>query len=210
MFWLLFRISLLLAVVTAGLITTAASLGRAIPHAADTRADLITLCDERPCFLGLTPGRSAWEEVRTVLTGIPNDHVTDRQAAFSIAPGEEVQLFRSVDKVALGRIQLLLGQPLEAGWLFARYGAPCGVSIYARDRLITLRYPSLLANVRLNESGRIDSHMTVLSVQFHDPAFKMAMQPDLCIDNITDGARNHLWRGFAPLWYYEIQPVIIR
>ncbi len=201
------RFALLLTAVLAGVCAAAVGLGRAQPHADDARADWLTVCDGQPCFAGLTPGRSAWTDVGAALDGWAQDFFTGKQAAFSADSGEEVLLFRSLDQVTVGRVQVMMRQPLDARWLLARYGAPCGVSFYYYQAgTLTLRYPALLANVQMSASGHLNQGMQVMSVQFHDPAFKMPMQPDVCVDNITDGARNHRWRGFAPLWYYAALP----
>lgn len=206
MFRLLRSVALLTAVL-AGICAAAVSVGRAQPHADDARADWLRVCDGLPCFAGLTPGRSAWADVGAALDGWTQEIGTDKQAAFSAESSEEVLLFRSLDQVTVGRVQVMLRQPLDGRWLLARYGAPCGVSFYYYQAgLLTLRYPALLANVQMNPSGHLNTVMQVVSVQFHDPAFKMPMQPDVCVDNITDGARNHRWRGFAPLWYYAALP----
>lgn len=166
----------------------------------DTRAASLQTCDGAACALGITPGSTLWETAYKRFTSA-DGKLSAKSIIVPMRPRAEAALYVSVNRVHVGRISLAFIEPLEMGWVLARYGAPCGVSIYQNAQMLTLRYPFLLANVKLN-GERLDSRLPVTSIQYQDPAFEMAIQPNICVDPVTDLAVNTAWRGFAPLWRY--------
>lgn len=178
----------------------AVAYGREFARPEDVRADSITACDELPCVLGLIPGRTLWHEAQTHLARW-DAAVSLKTIQVTVNPRAEASFYQSVNGVALGRIALRFDQPLSVGWLVSHYGQPCGITIYHTTRTATLRYAFLLANIRLDHD-QVGAHTPILSIHFTDPAFKSTQQPNLCVDNITNGAQNYHWKGFAPLWFY--------
>ncbi len=170
----------------------------------DLRARQFYWCGTSPCVMGITPGNTDWHEAQTTLARQQHSYVQPKSIVFPLQPEGEASFFISVDGVSVGRTYLSFRQPVSVGWLMARYGSPCGLTFYLYSDTITLRYPFLLANINLPD-GHLHPHMPVHNIQFSDPHFMMKAQPDVCVDNITDGARNRRWLGFADRWYYLLQ-----
>jgi hypothetical protein len=159
--------------------------------------------------MNIRPGATSWTEVSRLLEAWPQGELAAKEIRLPLEGQAQAALYVSVDHTHVGRIYVSFPKekPFSVGWLVERYGAPCGVSIYARTGLLTLRYPNLLANVWLREQ-RLDTFTPVMSIQFIDPQFHFRTQPDLCIDNITDGAVNRPWRGFTSIRHYGPHPVV--
>jgi hypothetical protein len=186
---------LLVMLLTGGV--TLARWGGELRPPEDARAAALARCDDRPCVLGLVPGASRWEDVRQLL-----EESDARTLYRRVEPPAELGFFPSVDKVSLGQVSINLQQPMQAGWVIQRFGAPCGVSIYWEMNIVTLRYPALLANISMIGNGL---HLTdpVTSIHLSDPHFHMERQPDLCIDSLSPHAvHNTVWMGFAPYRRY--------
>jgi hypothetical protein len=81
------------------------------------------------------------------------------------------------------------------------YGEPCGISYYEQWDIFVLRYPHTLVNVRLNDGEWLSTNAAVDSIHWKDPAFENVMQPDICVDNVTDGVINSGWYGFTSRAY---------
>jgi hypothetical protein len=109
----------------------------------------------------------------------------------------------------VGRVLITPGASITLGWIIQRYGTPCGVSVYRQlgvvKRLVTVRYPGMLVNLRA-EDAVLRPRTPVQNIDLYDPAHKSTVQPNLCIDNVTDGARNYEWRGFVSLRYHLTHP----
>jgi len=163
----------------------------------------IAACDGAPCLLGVSPGRTAWADAQISLAG-PEVEADEKSIAVPLPARNGVTFYRSIDKVSVGRVSLNLQRPeytLTAGWIIERYGLPCGVSIYWRVGMLTLRYPKLMANISVK--NRLSLESPVRSVFYHDPAFDGGRELDPCRDNVTDtGMMHRLWRGFASLPAY--------
>jgi hypothetical protein len=168
----------------------------------DARAASLQTCDGMACALGITPGGTSWETAYRTFSGT-DGQLSAKSIIVRMRPRAEAALYLSVNHVHVGRISLSFMEPLDLGWVLARYGTPCGVSIYRGAGMLTLRYPFLLANVNL-KGERLDSRLPVSSIQYKDPAFEMAIQPNMCVDPVTDLAVNTDWHGFAPLWHYLV------
>ncbi len=177
--------------------------GRALGRADDPRALHFDLCAQRPCVLGMTPGSTTWGEAAALLARFPIDAFDDKRV-YTLLPGVSVETYISVNAQTVGRVYLSFPSqaPLSAGWVIQRYGTPCGVSIYTSGDLVTLRYPLLLANVRIGD-GQLTMDAPVSAIRFSDPAFDFESQPDPCVDNITSRQMlNTHWQGFTPVALY--------
>lgn len=168
--------------------------------ATDTPISYIDRCGGEPCIMGLIPGHTLWQDAQRTLS-VYQGEITDKQIVIAFSPLSEIAFYQSVDKTSVGRIQMRFEPPISMGWILVRFGQPCGITIYNNAGLLTLRYPFLLANIRL-QTQHLRSDLPINSIQFTDPNFESSMQPNICVDNITDGARNRSWKGFAPVWSY--------
>lgn len=217
--------SALLAVMLVGLSLSAIALGRAapLPHQIAVLGMSDAESCDGACFAGVAAGKTNWLEARKHLASRVHDESYTQEVVVSVdlLPNhlDETLLyfFRSVDKVSVGRMNAVFRveeAALTAGWLVARYGIPCGVSIYLRDasnyRIIqprmTLRYPQLIANLVLpNSHLEVDSPL--ISIHVYDPAFvNTDKRLEACRDNITDGVRNRYWHGFGSIARYMSTP----
>lgn len=190
-----------------GLLALAWALGRVLGRADDPRALHFDACAGDPCILGMVPGETGWGDAAAILGQYPIDGFDDKRV-YTALPGVSVETYLSVNAITVGRVYLSFPSqaPLSAAWVIQRYGAPCGVSLYGSSETVTLRYPLLLANVKVQD-GRLDLDAPVTVIHFSDPDFYFESQPDPCIDNITTRQMlNTHWRGFAPLSVYWERP----
>jgi hypothetical protein len=193
------KISLWLSLTTTLIILVTTAYSRAVPTSMEDPASSFDACDGTPCVMGITPGLTRWSAAQTQFTdaGI----ISAKALNLGDAIGVDIDMYQSADGESVGPISMNFDDPMPIGWILLRYGTPCGVSLYPQMNLITLRYPFMLANVPLN-TNHIAPELGVSSMQFKDPAGQLFAQPDICVDNITDGAQNREWLGFAPVWHY--------
>jgi hypothetical protein len=177
--------------------------GAALGRADDTRALHFEDCNAQPCLLGIIPGATEWADASAALARYAPEEATDKRIIVRM-PGAQIETYVSVNRHTVGRMYFNFRRdaPLSAAWVIQRYGAPCGVSIYVNGEMMTLRYPLLLANVRVM-GGRFDLDAPVMAIHLSDPDFDFESQPDPCVDNITSRQMlNTRWQGFAPLSIY--------
>jgi hypothetical protein len=196
--WLIGRLALVAGFQSA-LIGLVLIVGRLMPMPEYAARYAPDLCAGVPCMLGVVPGRTGWTEAQRLLDAQPGLQIAGRQILIRLAGGGEIGLYPSLDSEAVGRIYVRYPteRPIAAGWVIQRYGQPCGVSFYRRLRadVLTLRYPLMVVNLRLI-GERFTPDSPIDTIQFGDPAFVPSYQPDPCIDNISNGVNNTLWRGF--------------
>lgn len=185
------------------LIVTVVNLGQAQTMPDDSRANDLAFCDEQPCVMGIIPGRTLWKDAQSRLASFADSDIQEKSIIIPLYPSAEISMYRSVNGAAVGPIYVTFQQPMSLGWIIARFGEPCGISLYVRADMVTLRYPFMLTNLHLDPNQQhISIDMPVKTLHFRDASYQSDVQPDLCYDNITDGARNRQWRGFAPVWHY--------
>ncbi|GAB4556430.1 MAG: hypothetical protein OHK0023_28760 [Anaerolineae bacterium] len=217
--------SVWLTVVLFGLSLSAVGIGRAAPLPYEVAAlgmSDVESCDG-VCFAGVTAGKTNWLEARKNLASQVRDDSYTQEVVISVdllphhLDETLLYFFRSVDKVSVGRMNAVFRveeSALTAGWLVARYGIPCGVSLYLQDASnyrmtqprMTLRYPQLVANLTLPHS-HLEINSPLISIHVYDPAFvntDKRLEP--CRDNITDGVRNRYWHGFGSVARYISTP----
>jgi hypothetical protein len=158
-------------------------------------------CDGQPCLQGIIPGKTAWLDAQRILSEQALARVADKSIRLLSTNHAQADLFISVDLTNVGRIAITPSGTITLGWLIAQYGVPCGITIYRYSRMITIRYPSLLANIE-PDVQELAWGFPLKQVQILDPAFRPVFQRDMCVDNLTDGARNYLWGGFTTAHYY--------
>jgi hypothetical protein len=176
---------------------------------AQARGQGLTDCDGVPCVYGVMAGRTSWQAAQVSFAQLENTVLEEQAIALRAAEVGHIDLFISVDKVNVGRISVRPEEVITAGWLIQHYGVPCGITIYRFSDIITLRYPTLLANIRMT-GAPFAATIPVELLQILDPAFKPKYQPDMCIDNITDGARNFRWGGFSSARFYYGHPALMQ
>jgi hypothetical protein len=164
-------------------------------------------CDGVPCVFGLQPGVSSWRDAESVFEQLEDYQRFSGYVVIPLAQRSEIAIFRSVDKLSVGRINVSLPShtKLSAGWLVRHHGEPCGVTLYNGARMITLRYPYLLANIYMDGDPMFNARLTptapVLNFMITDPKFTGL--PNLCQDRVTSrDAVNRAWYGFASLRHY--------
>lgn len=166
-------------------------------------------CGGTPCVYGIAPGHVGWGEAQQGLLQRArqfSQFISQPKSITAVnAKRGTAALYISVDLTNVGRISLTPEGEITAGWLLAHFGQPCGITIYRYNNIITLRYPTLLANVDA-ATHRITASTPLQHIQVLDPAFKSDYQRNVCIDNVTDGARNYRWAGFARARYYAAHP----
>ncbi|MEM6283294.1 MAG: hypothetical protein AAF787_13955 [Chloroflexota bacterium] len=193
----------LVAVLTLFCVAAIAS-GSALPHAPRPLDASPALCDDRPCLMGMTVGQTIWEDVAAVLQ-TPFDYTHgEKHLRVAVNHETEVTFYPSIDGVHVGRGALTLWNKddhLPAGWVVVWYGIPCGVSYYETANNMVLRYPHTLVNLRLHAGERLSPHTDIESIHWQDPAYENAFQPDICVDNVTDGVKNSHWHGFSSRVY---------
>lgn len=184
-------------------IALAWAVGRVMGRADDPRALHFDACAGSPCLLGIVPGATEWGDAAARLAQYTPRESGDKRIIVPL-PGAEIETYISVNSHTVGRIYFSFRRdtPISAAWIIQRYGVPCGVSIYTNGDLLTLRYPLLLANVRVG-SGMMAMDAPVTAIRFADPHFEFESQPDPCTDNITSRQMlNTRWQGFAPIALY--------
>ncbi len=108
--------------------------------------DGLAECDNQPCYLSITPGRTSWSEAQSIFIGRPNSHVDD--TTVDSRPGAGVQtLLVSYNQREVGHVSILLRglqRPTIGAWI-ARYGPPCVMAVFPQQRFVILRYQNLEA-----------------------------------------------------------------
>ncbi|MEZ4671586.1 MAG: hypothetical protein R3E39_27095 [Anaerolineae bacterium] len=169
----------------------------------DSRVTELAWCDDQPCILGVSPGKTMWRDAQTQLASYSDSEIQDKSIIVQLQPDAEAAMYRSINGAAVGPVYMMFEQPMSLGWILELFGKPCGISFYTRAEMATLRYPFMLANLQLApDQQHISIDLPVRTLHFRDVSYQSEVQPDLCYDNITDGARNLQWSGFAPLWHY--------
>jgi hypothetical protein len=65
----------------------------------------------------------------------------------------------------------------------------------------------MLVNIHA-PAHRVRATTPLDQINILDPAFKSDFQRNMCVDNVTDGARNYRWAGFAQARYYYQHPTL--
>ncbi|HVU11391.1 MAG TPA: hypothetical protein VHD90_08940 [Phototrophicaceae bacterium] len=147
-------------------------------------------CDGQPCYLGIAPGKTAWDSALTVLedrSGIEFDPDTN---IASNPPGFQgsALIFGSatVDEIEL----TMRTSTVSIGSLIVQMGSPCAV-IYTTDGILALFYPRLSVQVMTEKAGgRQTLKPTSLAYQI-----TLSDNFDSCAP--PKGYGYQPWRGFA-------------
>lgn len=172
--------------------------GQFIRHPHHSMSQTLALCNGQPCASGIVVGLTAWNNLPGAFTENAPYYKYDRRHLLITQGDVQMAFYQSVDEVHVGRgrLSVLPGGYVPVGWIIVRYGEPCGLSYYPRTGQIVLRYPHSLVNVQMTSDEQFSPNTGLKDVRWQDPAFENEMQPDICVDNITDGVINSAWRGF--------------
>ncbi len=174
--------------------------GRLFSYPAHAYPAGMAMCDDLPCMMNITVGVTEWETVPTILTAYAPRWLP-KGVEIQISERAVFRTYPSIDGVHVGRSFLEADASAPLGWMVQWYGQPCAVSYYPNGNMLVIRYPHTLANIYLEDGTQLTPHTNIALVSWQDPAFENDMQPDLCVDNITDGVRNTPWQGFSLMNY---------
>jgi len=155
-------------------------------------------CGNTPCFRGMIPGVTGWEEVRVAFnrrTIIPFD-----------PPDGEIRLYPSRSDDTLGRILIRVPKDgsLSVSDIVRLYGAPCGVTIYPQMGKFMLRYPSVRFTTPSSQ-GALRPETPIVLVEFDDPFYtrevRSASCSETCVGQYPEPA-NRRWYGFGSIQRY--------
>jgi len=201
-----FGLRLILVLLFAFALVSGAALaaGRAFRPPEDNRALLLAWCESAPCIMDIIPGQTQWAATTGQISRLPDTRLFPKQIVVRLESAA-LEFYPSINRGAVGRIFLHFPQDhqLDAGWVIQRFGEPCGVSLYPSLNQVTLRYRFLLANVQV-EHDRLQPQSAVSQIVLTDPHFRSDIQPDPCVDNITNHQMlNSFWKGFSTIGYYQ-------
>jgi hypothetical protein len=179
-------------------------VGRVAPLPASIQAIGFDRCGEAPCFMHILPGYTPWRDTHMAMAKRPDSNVWDKRIIVKSTVGSEAALYPSFSGETIGRVYITPSRytPLSVGWIVQRYGPPCGVSVYYETGIMTLRYPFLLANIRLVDNY-LDLNAPVAQLQLTDPVFFSKLRPNPCVENVTGWKMEiRTWQGFASVRHY--------
>ncbi len=211
-------LALALWAVLVGLSAAAVAYGRGQSLPESVLAFSFDQCDDLICFKGIVPGKTGPEQTRTLLgqyTGNPIDRLpTDvrvgdsvrvsvllKNSLMVIKTGDSSDPFPATSEfgpTTAGPIIISHANDkalFPAGWIVARYGAPCRIYVNSIGDDFILHYPFLFVRVRL--SGGTDSRLSpdssVLSLMAEaDDSFQCSNEERITVP----------WRGFASVQRY--------
>jgi hypothetical protein len=149
------------------------------------------LCAGWPCVEQVAVGQTRWGDAINLTNTQP---ITRRFIEIGMGEGNTARFYPSIDAVHVGRGYMHTATP--AGYVLLWYGEPCAISYYPASRLLVMRYPHTLVNIQLGQAN-FTPRTPINMFTWQDPAYQSEMQPDICVDNITDGVVNTPWRGFT-------------
>lgn len=149
-------------------------------------------CSGVPCYLGITPGSTAWEDVLSLLStrpGLTFDYLS-RTAHTLPGPYSRIQFFVSgsgfVEEIDLN----VRKTGLRAGDVIVRFGVPCALLVYPGGD-VALRYPGIgffITLVRRHHTRILTPESSVIHVNLLSrviPCGKLAADSPI-----------NAWRGF--------------
>jgi hypothetical protein len=192
------RLSLIVALICLVLITFSRAQGGTV----DSLAGLIQ-CEEGPCFRGLKPGTSTWDEALALAGGEPRN--------FSDAAYSSIILFASLDGRTLDAV--LLKEPrdpqIRVGTVLARFGRPTCAQFYPGNGQMVLHYPALHITTRF-EGSHFRPHSPVISIMVGHGSASSANEGFICDLQLSmDIPEPRIildWQGFVPQWRYLSRP----
>ncbi len=179
-------------------------VGRGAPLPPSIQALGFDLCGDVACFMGMQPGLTPWTDAQTVMAKLQDSNVWHRRMFVKSSVGSEAVLYPSFNGDSIGRVYITpaRGSPIPAGWIVERYGPPCSVSIFYETGIVILRYPFMLANLRIARS-HLDSYSPVIQLQLTDPSFFSKAEPNPCTEKVTGWkVETRTWQGFASMRSY--------
>jgi hypothetical protein len=168
----------------------------------------IGVCAGMPCYRGIVPGQTSWDDVRTYLDGAKIAVDDGSTIAVTLADRIELELYQDagdppiVETIRVSDYTVVDMMPTDfpsLGHFLRMYGTPCLVIVDASDparvHVSQLMYPTLALSLSSTEpflpSARVRS------------AWIFSTNPDLCTNEFNKAA-GLSWAGFAtPTRYFD-------
>jgi hypothetical protein len=152
-------------------------------------------CADRPCYYGIVPGQTAWDDAAAILQNVPGltlDAMTELSKNYH-GPHGDLRLDRNAPGGPVSHIALtpLPENRIDVGWLIRQFGTPCGILPNITLGRMQLFYGGLGVIVEPSRSAhgrRINPTSTVLLVSLFNAAQK---PPCSVVDRNVQP-----WRGF--------------
>ncbi len=162
-------------------------------------------CNGAPCYLGIVPGQTRWEEAKALLAG-QNSEFRPGEIAVTTATAD-VLLTPSRDGRTVDNI-LVRDSGLRLGSLIALFGTPCHARIYPRavvsygGGITTFFAPFITAAVYLPPGSDLDN--PILGQDAWVPYLWITSRANVCQMGrlLIRGELDRPWAGFAALRRY--------
>lgn len=182
-------------------LTIAAS--RAVPPATTFHRIGFDLCDGLPCFRGVVPGHSAWQEA-LILTA---DHSGDHSAEMPLVTGK-LTFYRHATRPLVYSFGYLVPSsartPLTLADLVRAVGPPCRVQFGMEWKTQALLIFQFGWAITTSVDGRLSMDSRVTDFTFTAPDYLLDIYPETngC-PGLGAGQLRSAWRGFATLSHYR-------
>jgi hypothetical protein len=196
------RITILILLMM-GLIGGAVLRGRTISGPISIQTLRIDFCGTSPCFLGIIPGITTWEDAKAVVAL----YGYDLDSAFPFANADAVSVAADstghVGNIDIQTVTPNSNLPVVSDYI-EKFGSPCAISDLTSIYGITLIYPRLMVSVG-QPLYRLDPGLQVVELQIIDPAIIADNLSELCTLRDLRGYPVINWSGFQTLQFYESQ-----
>jgi hypothetical protein len=178
------------------LVLSLVSVGFGRAQAAPVIADGLGWCEDRPCYLGIVPGKTSWREATTMLAAKPGTvRANEVYTQADVSP--RIVLWHATEREITLTIQFLPFARPAIGTLILFSGQPCRVRYYNNE--YWLDYPNMTIatskpSKSLPDSAAFDPHWPVSLMQITSTSHECT----------TQTARP--WQGFTSLRSYDPDP----
>jgi hypothetical protein len=192
------RLAALLCAVCAALCAVAIVIGRAQPQPELLRA--LGYCDGMPCYMGIVPGKTTWDEAVEIVSGTHIVHVraADFLAAHStIEPFLNIQIRPYNDSFS---VELWTEKAsVSVGQVIAFMGTPCAINVQ-RWLPIYVFYPGMSFNFYQRTPG------TDIAIQLNAAIESLGLYPEYktCDDILlNEYPYIQMWHGFSNYFIHD-------
>jgi hypothetical protein len=158
-------------------------------------------CEGKPCFMGIVPGQTSWDEARSIL--IRHGGVeTDIGIALSIGSSAKILVWSRLEdfdkSVTVIEIHLPEGSPSTLGSLISYYGSPCAVT-----QPYNLNVPSFVLLYKSMSFYATSPYSSQQDYTSLDPSWPVYTVQLFDLEHGCEGTSyTSSWRGFASLRAY--------
>jgi len=192
-------------IVIASLMSAVRVYGVAHPLAHELTTLGFDLCDGSPCFMGITPGITGWNEGKAILTPKYGAYNTLEDPASAhhqwVLPVNNgyIQVDSANAKVDAIWSRVTLTETL--GEVIQQFGLPCGVTIYSSINVAFISYGNAVISVALAKVGdKLSPSLPVSGIAIVDP--RLNPRSVTCGSNNTFG--DAVWLGFTSSQKYVL------